>query len=295
MKTRHKIMSFLLSGAMVFSLLPASAIGTVKAASVNYALTATATASGSETSALGPEKAKDGDATTKTSRWASEERDASESNPHWLAMDLGEVKTVNSVIITWERRNPTNYAIETSEDGSTWKAVKTFTSAPAEKEQIINLDNPVQTRYIRVRINTFNPTAEGITWKTVSIYEFEVYGEKQSSGSEVWDALNNLTFTGDINGHLVSQHRDEKDWFPYTLTFRRVLAYFACELDTYENLAGTGRLDGSSFDLIEDSTWLKSLPVREDFNKNIYRHYRLFTYDDVYNIIAVSYEFAAEL
>ena len=45
----------------------------------------------------------------------------------------------------------------------------------------------------------------------------------------------------------------------------------------------------------EDSTWLKSLPVREDFDKGIYRHYRLFTYDDVYNIIAVSYEFAAEL
>ena len=53
-----------------------------------------------------------------------------------------------------------------------------------------------------------------------------------------------------------------------------------------------GHLDGSSFDLIEDSTWLKSLPVREDFDKGIYR---LFTYDDVYNIIAVSYEFAAEL
>ena len=78
------------------------------------------------------------------------------------------------------------------------------------------------------------------------------------------DTLNNLTFTGDINGHLVSQHRDEKDWFPYTLTFRQVLAYFTCELDTYENLAGTEYLDGSSFDLIEDSTWLKSLPVRED-------------------------------
>ena len=109
------------------------------------------------------------------------------------------------------------------------------------------------------------------------------------------DDLNNLTFIGDINGHLISQHRDEKDWFPYTLTFRRVLAYFACELDTYENLAETGPLNRSSFDLIEDSTWLKSLPVREDFNKGIYQHYRLFTYDDVYNIIAVSYEFAAEL
>ena len=109
------------------------------------------------------------------------------------------------------------------------------------------------------------------------------------------DGLNNLTFTGDINGHLVSQHRDEKDWFPYTLTFRRVLAYFSCELDTYKNMAGTEYIAGSSFDLIEDSTWLKSLPVREDFDKDIYRHYRLFTYDDVYNIIAVSYEFVAEL
>ena len=109
------------------------------------------------------------------------------------------------------------------------------------------------------------------------------------------DGLNNLTFTGDINGHLISQHRDEKDWFPYTLTFRRVLAYFACELDTYENLAETEHLNRSSFDLIEDSTWLKSLPVREDFDKGIYRHYRLFTYDDVYNIIAVSYAFVAEL
>ena len=28
------------------------------------------------------------------------------------------------------------------------------------------------------------------------------------------DALNNLTFTGDINSHLISQCRDEKDWFP---------------------------------------------------------------------------------
>lgn len=109
------------------------------------------------------------------------------------------------------------------------------------------------------------------------------------------DSLNNLTFTGDINGNLVSLHRNEKDWFSYTLTFRQVLAYFACELDTYEKLTETGCLNRSSFDLIEDSTWLKSLPVREDFNKDIYRHYRLFTYDDVYNIIAVSYEFAAEL
>lgn len=104
------------------------------------------------------------------------------------------------------------------------------------------------------------------------------------------DALDNLTFTGDINGHLISRHKDEKEWFPYTLIFQRVLAYFACELDTYENMAMSGHPDDGSFDLIEDSSWLKSLPVREDFDKDIYQHYRLFTYDDVYDIIAVSYK-----
>lgn len=75
----------------------------------------------------------------------------------------------------------------------------------------------------------------------------------------------------------------------------RVLAFFACELDTYENMAGLGHLDHSSFDLVENSSWLESLPVREDFDKDIYQHYRLFTYDDVYNIIAVSYKFEADV
>ena len=31
------------------------------------------------------------------------------------------------------------------------------------------------------------------------------------------DDLNNLTFMGDINGHLISQHRDEKTGFPTRL------------------------------------------------------------------------------
>ena len=38
------------------------------------------------------------------------------------------------------------------------------------------------------------------------------------------DALDNLTFTGDINGHLISRHKDEKEWFPYTLIFDNVLS-----------------------------------------------------------------------
>ena len=104
------------------------------------------------------------------------------------------------------------------------------------------------------------------------------------------DEMDNLTFTGDINGALVDKHRNEKDWFPYQLTFRRVLACFSCELDTYENLAGSGCLAGSSFDLIEDSAWLRSLPMRSDFDKSQYKHFRLLTYDVVYDIVAVSHQ-----
>ena len=86
------------------------------------------------------------------------------------------------------------------------------------------------------------------------------------------DALNNLTFTGDINGHLISQCRDEKDWFRYTLTFRQVLVYFACELDTYENLAETRHLNHSSFDLIEDEGIQAIVEnVRQDMATNVYQ------------------------
>lgn len=106
--------------------------------------------------------------------------------------------------------------------------------------------------------------------------------------------IDDLTFEGDINGSLVSKRKDEKEWFSYKLTFKRVIAYFACELDTYENLAGAGHLETSCFDLIEESTWLHSLPIRKDFDKAIYKHYRLFTYDMVYNIIAVSYVIISE-
>ena len=109
------------------------------------------------------------------------------------------------------------------------------------------------------------------------------------------DALNNLTFTGDINGHLISQHRDEKDWFPTPSPSGGCWPILPVNWTPMKIWLGWGIWMAVPFDLIEDSTWLKSLPVREDFDKDIYRHYRLFTYDDVYNIIAVSYEFAAEL
>lgn len=103
-----------------------------------------------------------------------------------------------------------------------------------------------------------------------------------------------LTFSGEINGYLASKIRAEK-WIPYTLKFSRVLAYFACELDTYENLCGTGYLDYGDFTVVENSERLAKLPIREDFDRSIYKHYRVFTYDTVFDIIAVDFEFKAKL
>lgn len=107
------------------------------------------------------------------------------------------------------------------------------------------------------------------------------------------DKRGNLTFSGEINSNCTSVGKkcpQEKKWLPYTLTFQDVLACFSCELDTYGNLAGFPDSESSDFDLIEDSEWLESLPVRNDFQKNRYTHYRIFTYDIVYNIIAGSYK-----
>ena len=104
------------------------------------------------------------------------------------------------------------------------------------------------------------------------------------------DDLDNMIFRGTINGALVDHSDKSLEWLPYQLSFRSVLACFSCELDTYLNMTGTDFLDGSSFDLIKDSKWLRTLPVRNDYDNNDYRHYRLLTYDVVYNIIAATYE-----
>ena len=107
----------------------------------------------------------------------------------------------------------------------------------------------------------------------------------------------NMTFVGEINGALVSNYKynNDREDFPFTLTFRRILACFSCELDTYENMGDISYHNSSDFDLIEESAWLQSLPVRQDYDKSSYHHYRLATYDTIYNIIATDYNLEIEI
>ncbi len=108
------------------------------------------------------------------------------------------------------------------------------------------------------------------------------------------DDNDNLTFIGNINGFLASKVRKSK-WIPYKLNFSRVIAYFSCEIDSYENIDNNFHLNFSSFNIVENSEYLAKFPMRNDFDKSIYKHYQVFTYDFVYNIIAVSYYFHCDL
>ncbi|SCP98986.1 discoidin domain-containing protein [Anaerobium acetethylicum] len=157
----------------------------------NLALAATATASGAEAATLAAGKAADGAAAT---RWASEARQASAANPHWLQLDLGTSKTISSFAILWERTNATGYCVEVSDDAQTWSPVFSATSQPAMHQQQVNLAAAVQARYIRVRIDTFNSTGvnaagTSVTWNTVSIYEFEVYGHPLDIQTETLESV----------------------------------------------------------------------------------------------------------
>lgn len=108
------------------------------------------------------------------------------------------------------------------------------------------------------------------------------------------DDMDNLIIKGDINGFLARKINDDI-WIPYNLIFHRVIAYFSCEIDTYENIDTYDHLDYSDFNWVKNSQWLAGFPIRKDFDKSIYKHYQVFTYDFVFNIIAVSYELNYDL
>ncbi|MGW6708209.1 discoidin domain-containing protein, partial [Streptomyces sp. NPDC054956] len=65
----------------------------------------TATASSSETSSLGPQKAFDGDA---ASRWASVEG----KDPQWIRVDLGATADVSRVRLSWEAAYAKVYRVD---------------------------------------------------------------------------------------------------------------------------------------------------------------------------------------
>lgn len=140
----------------------------------NIALSATATASDWETNDYTAVKVNDGiidRGVQLGSRWASD----TSAGAKWLQLAWDEAQTMKSFVIEWERRNPTDYAIAVSDNGTEWNNVWSSTTAPSDFRQEITLDETVTGKYVRLNINSYDANSEGITWNTVSVFEFEVY------------------------------------------------------------------------------------------------------------------------
>ena len=122
-------------------------------------------------------KANDGDDGT---HWSNAPALASIDNPHWLQLTWDAPQTIQTVKIHWERCNATAYSLQTSDDGNSWSDLADFSTAPSDFRQTIELDNAVTTRYLRINVTSFNPTAPtesggSITYNTVGVCEFETY------------------------------------------------------------------------------------------------------------------------
>lgn len=96
------------------------------------------------------------------SRWAS-----AWSDPQWLRVDLGSVRTVSRVQLYWEAAYARAYRIEVSNDGATWRTVHSTSAADGGLDEVAF--TPTTARYVRLY-----GTARGTSYG-YSLYELEVY------------------------------------------------------------------------------------------------------------------------
>lgn len=121
---------------------------------------ARATSSSSESEALTPDRAFDGDRKT---RWSS-----AFSDPQWIMADLGREYTIEAFRLIWENAYAKQYRIELSTDGKSWSAVHTKDGSHGGVEEIIRVNRP--GRYVRL-VGLQRATEWGY-----SLWEFEIYG-----------------------------------------------------------------------------------------------------------------------
>ncbi len=123
----------------------------------------------------------DGDDVNRSSRWSSENN--REDASHYIQLEFPKEISVSFVVLKWERRNVISYALESSPDGGGWETLQSFETAPETLKQEIVLEKPVRTRYLRlVTYAVSKETADySDLYQNVSLYEFEVYGDKPTA------------------------------------------------------------------------------------------------------------------
>ncbi|NUU63654.1 hemoblobin-interacting domain-containing protein [Paenibacillus agri] len=176
----------------------ATVVQKIKTDAENLALHKQATASSTKQPAS---NAFDGNA---QSRWESDATD-----PQWIAVDLGAVSKLESIVLSWEGAFGKAYRIQTSTAAvpgeGDWKEVYTKENGLGGLEEITL--NGVEARHVRLY---------GITRGTpygYSLWEFEVYGTRDGSGEPEGpegpgqpELKTAPVLTADSLGNIVGQH-----------------------------------------------------------------------------------------
>ncbi len=164
----------------------AAATLTIAPPGINLALNQPATASSAQGAELAAGFVTDGDLTT---RWAS----AGAVDPSWVAIDLGAVKSFDTVFLHWEAAYATKYQIQYSNDNVNWSIALTNNTGVGGVE---NVSFPtVQGRYVRM-FGQARATQYGY-----SLYEFRVYNVPQCGGAaERYTVLSSSTVRDNVSG-----------------------------------------------------------------------------------------------
>ncbi|HCU48484.1 MAG TPA: beta-N-acetylhexosaminidase [Micromonosporaceae bacterium] len=125
----------------------------------NLAVNRPVTVSSQENSDLVASGATDG---SYASRWSSVRAD-----PQWISIDLGSVRDVTRVKLSWEGAYAKSYEIQMSNDGTLWTTVYATTTGDGAVDDITGLT--ASGRYIRM-----HGLERGSRWG-YSLYEIEVY------------------------------------------------------------------------------------------------------------------------
>ncbi|WP_416762614.1 di-heme oxidoredictase family protein [Roseateles sp. So40a] len=100
-----------------------------------------ATSSATENNANGPEKAVDGNLTT---RWASAQDDKA-----WIQFDFGAKTPLGYMKLLWENAYGKEYALQVSDDGQTWYQLRYVSGGHGGTEEFFNLNT--SARYVRLQ------------------------------------------------------------------------------------------------------------------------------------------------
>lgn len=140
-----------------------------------------ATCDSVEQESLSAAMAIDGNDEDLASRWSSENN--REDASHYIQLEFPKEISVSFVVLKWERANVVSYALECSADGAVYETLAAFERAPETLRQEIVLKEPARTRFLR--LSTYAVSKESADYsdlyQNVSLYEFEVYGDKPTA------------------------------------------------------------------------------------------------------------------